>query len=237
MIETKETVDSAGGSTGVDLKKARRQTPAMADPMKVARWPPHSVEAEQGVLGCAVLSPNECMGECIEKLKAGSEVFYDLRHRSVYEVMVEMYDHKEAIDLITLQQRLKDRQQLESIGGLVYISSLPDAVPSAANLSYYLGIVREKFILRKMIQTCTEVVGRVYEHEGEVDALLDEVERDILRISEARVEGKTDTIKDLVKKAISTIEYYHPRQGMLTGMGTGCVDLDKMTSGLHPGEM
>lgn len=88
-----------------------------------------------------------------------------------------------------------------------------------------------------MIQTCTEVVGRVYEHEGEVDALLDEVERDILRISEARVEGKTDKIKELVKKAISTIEDYHQRQGMLTGVGTGFADLDKMTSGLHGGEM
>jgi len=177
------------------------------------------------------------MGECIEKLKAASDVFYDLRHRSIYEVMVEMYDQKEAIDLITLQQRLKDRQQLEAVGGLAYLSSLPDAVPSAANLGYYLGIVREKFILRKMIQTCTEVVGRVYEHEGEVDALLDEVERDILHISEARVESTTNTIKDLVHSAITTIESFHARQGMLTGVGTGFVDLDKMTSGFHEGEM
>ena len=88
-----------------------------------------------------------------------------------------------------------------------------------------------------MIGTCTDVVARVYEHEGEVDALLDEVERDILRISEARVEASTNTIKDLVHRAITTIEDYHQRQGMLTGVGTGFVDLDKMTSGLHPGEM
>src|SRR5258708_9395604 len=140
------------------------------------------MEAEQGVRGCALLSPNECMGECIEKLKAASVVFYDLRHRTIYETMVEMYDHKEAIDLIPLQQRLKDRHQLEAVGGLPYLSSLPDAVPSAANLGYYLSIVREKFILRKMIQTCTDVVGRVYEHEGEVHSLLDAFQRDILHI-------------------------------------------------------
>src|SRR2546421_11779291 len=175
----------------------------MANPLKVDRLPPHAMEAEQGVLGCALLSPNECMGECIEKLKAASEVFYDLRHRTVYEVMVEMYDHKVPIDLITLQQQLKDRQQLEAIGGLAYLSSLPNAVPSAANLGYYLEIVHQKFILRKMIQTCTEVVGRVYDHEGEVDALLDEVERDILHISEARVEATTNTIKELVHSAIT----------------------------------
>ena len=88
-----------------------------------------------------------------------------------------------------------------------------------------------------MIQTCTEVVGRVYDHEGEVDALMDEVERDILHISESRVQTQTITIKELVKKAIGTIEDFHQRQGVLTGVGTGFTDLDKMTSGLHGGEM
>src|SRR5207244_872044 len=232
-----DTIDAVAGSAGVDLKKARRKPASLADPLKVDRLPPHSVEAEQGVLGCALLSPNEALGECIQKLKAASEVFYDLRHRTIYEAMVEMYDRKEPIDPITLQQRLKDRQQLDAVGGLAYLSSLPDAVPSAANLDYYLGIVREKFILRKMIQTCTSVVGRVYEHEGEVDALLDEVERDILHISEARVESSTNTIKELVHSAITTIENFHQRQGMLTGVGTGFLDLDKMTSGFHEGEM
>jgi replicative DNA helicase len=148
-----------------------------------------------------------------------------------------MYDSREAIDVITLQQRLKDKQLLEQIGGISYLSTLPDTVPSAANLAYYLDIVQEKFLLRKMIRVCTEVVGRVYEHEGEVDSLMDEVERDILRISESRVQSHTSTIKDLVKKAINTIEDFHQRQGMLTGVGTGFTDLDKMTSGLHGGEM
>ena len=232
-----DSIDSEAGGSSVDLKKARRKKSAPADLSKVDRLPPHSIEAEQGVLGCVLLSPLECMGECIEKFKSGPEVFYDLRHRTIYEAAVEMYDRKEPIDPITLQQRLKDRQQLEAIGGLAYLSSLPDAVPSAANLSYYQEIVREKFILRKMLQTCTEVASRVYEHEGEVDALLDEAERDILRISEARVLASTSTMKDLVRQAITTIENYHQRQGMLTGVGTGFLDLDKMTSGLHEGEM
>src|SRR5205807_1608857 len=151
--------------------------------------------------------------------------------------LAEMYDAREAIDLITLQQRLKDRQLLEQVGGLSYLSILPDTVPSAANLSYYLEIVQEKFLLRKMIQVCTQVVGRVYDYEGEVDALVDEVEKEILRINESRVQTNTSTIKELVKKAINTIEDFHQRQGMLTGIGTGFNDFDKMTSGLHPGEM
>ncbi len=220
-----------------DLKRTRRSAPASADPAKVDRLPPHSVEAEQGVLGCVLLSPNEGMGTCIEKLKSGAEVFYDLRHQTIFNTLAAMYDAREAIDVITVQQRLKDRQLLEQVGGIAYLSTLPDSVPSAANLSYYLDIVQEKFLLRKMIRVCTEVVGRVYDFEGEVDALMDEVERDILRISESRVQSHSATIKELVKKAINTIEDFHQRQGMLTGIGTGFNDLDKMTSGLHGGEM
>jgi replicative DNA helicase len=217
-------IDSVSPETGhspADLKKAPRKKPGLADASRVDRLPPHSIEAEQGVLGCVLLDPHVCLGQCIEKFKSGAGTFYDLRHQCIYEVLVEMYDRKDAIDLITLQQQLKDRNQLESVGGIAYLASLPDAVPSAANLSYYAEIMSEKLLLRRMIHTCTEVVGRVYDHEGEVDQLLDEVERDILRISESRVEESTSGIKELVHKAISTIEEYHQRQGMLTGIATG----------------
>ena len=203
----------------------------------IDRLPPHSGEAEQGVLGCVLLSPHDSMGVCIEKLKPGAAAFYDLRHREIYTHLAEMYDHKEAIDIITLQQRLKDRNQLESVGGIEYLASLPDAVPSAANLEYYLGIVEEKHLLRRMIQTCTSVVGRVYENQGEVDALLDEVEREILRIGEERVGSESVAIKELVRRAITTIEDLNERKGVLTGISTGFPDFDKMTSGLHAGEM
>src|SRR5436190_24400107 len=191
--------------------------------------PPHSIEAEQGVLGCIFLAAHECLAECAGAIK-GPLAFYDLRHQVIYELLVEMRDRKEAIDVITVQQRLKDKGQLESVGGIAYLATLPDTVPSAANLSFYVNIVREKYILRKMIATCTDVVGRVYEHEGEVDALLDEVERDVLRISEERVEAQTLSIKEVVHRAINKIEEYHQNQGMLTGISTGFADLDKMTS-------
>jgi replicative DNA helicase len=227
---------SDGANAGPDLKRTRLQRAAAQAP-RVDRLPPHSPEAEQGVLGCILLSPNDCMGECIQKFKAGPEVFYDLRHQSIYGMLAEMYDQREAIDVITLQQRLKDKQILEQVGGIAYLSVLPDTVPSSANLIYYAEIVQEKYLLRRMIHVCTDVVARVYDHEGEVDGLMDEVERDILRISESRVQGHTDSIKDLVKQAINTIEDFHKRQGMLTGVGTGFIDLDKMTNGLHGGEM
>jgi replicative DNA helicase len=252
-------IDSVSDMAGAaaDLKKARRRKDtALSDPVKLDRLPPHSPEAEMGVLGCALLSPNDCMGECIEKLKGGGDpgdqgkfkpeekftdngyaYFYDLRHQTIYGTLAEMYDRREPIDVITLQQRLKDKQLLEQIGGIAYLAQLQDSVPSAANLAYYLEIVREKFLLRKMISVCTGVVGRVYDYEGEVDALMDEVERDVLRISESRAQGGVVGTKDLVNKAISTIENFFNRKGTLTGLATGYADLDRMTDGLHGGEM
>jgi replicative DNA helicase len=223
-----------------DLKYARRRRVANAShgaAQSVDRLPPHSNDAEQGVLGCILLSPNECMGECLTKLKSGSEVFYDLRHQTIFDAMADMFDKREAIDIITLQQRLKDSQLLDQVGGVSYITSLQDIVPSSANLDYYLNIVQDKFLLRKMIRVCTDVVARVYECEGEVDSLMDEVERDVLRISEFRVQSQISGIKDLVYRAINTIEDYHQRQGKLTGLPTGFIDLDKLTTGMHPGEM
>jgi replicative DNA helicase len=233
-------IDSVSDIAGAaaDLKKARRRKNISPDAQRLDRLPPHSPEAEQGVLGCVLLSPNECMGECIEKLKDdGQQVFYDLRHQTIYEALATMYDAREAVDIITLQQKLKDKQLLEQIGGIAYLSQLQDSVPSAANLSYYLEIIQEKFLLRRMIATCTDVVGRVYDYEGDVETLLDEVEKEILRINESRAQSSTATVKELVGKAILTVENYFGRQGTLNGLGTGFPDLDRMTDGLHGQEM
>ena len=109
-----------------DLKHSRRRKAngAPNGSHSVDRLPPHSIEAEQGVLGAILLSPNENMGECLSRIKVGSEVFYDLRHQTIFAAMVEMFDRREGIDLITLQQYLKDRKQLDEVGGIAYLSSL-----------------------------------------------------------------------------------------------------------------
>jgi len=193
-----------GASAPPDLKRAPRRRPAPADVARVDRLPPHSPEAEQGVLGCALLSPNECMGECIEKFKGSTEVFYDLRHQTIFSTLVEMFDTREAIDIITVQQRLKNKQLLEEVGGIAYLAGLPDAVPSAANLSYYLDIVQEKYLLRKMINACTDLVARVYDFEGEVDAALTEEHLswpELLRVGEAASLPVTSLMAAVIREA------------------------------------
>ena len=245
-----------------DLKRTRRRKDVAIDLSKVDRLPPHSIEAEQGVLGCMLLDPNTAIGTCVEKFKSrrddtanapsnrrdtpapnphagAAAAFYDLRHQSIYETLVTMYDAKEAIDIITVRQRLKDKGQLDAIGGVAYLNALVDATPSPANLPFYADIVVEKHLLRRMIQTCSSVIGRIFDEEqqGDVEQLLDEVEKEVLHISEEREETVSVGMKDLVKKAILQIQEMHERQGQTTGLSTGFVDLDKMTTGLHPGEM
>ena len=126
--------DSNGTSGAPDFKKARRQRQQAVDLTKIDRLPPHSIEAEQGALGCVLLAPNDALGICVDKLKAGAEMFYDLRHQTLYEAIVKMYDARDPIDVITLSQRLRDQHQLDAIGGIAYLSALQDATPSAAKI-------------------------------------------------------------------------------------------------------
>jgi len=233
-----DSVDPGAGNAIADLKRPRRaRAAAPVDLAKLDRLPPHSIEAEQGVLGCVLLDPSTGLPACIEKFKGGKEVFYDLRHQALYEVLVEMSEAREAIDLITVQQRLKDKGMLEAVGGVAYLGQLQDAVPSAANLGYYAEIVREKRLLRNLLQTATGVISRIYETEADVDEFVDQVEAELLRAGEERVESSTQGIKDLVHKAIQVIEDQHTNKGMLTGLSTGFPDLDNLTTGLHGGEM
>lgn len=186
MFYSPRVIDSVENSGGVpaDLKKARRQRAPVVDPAKINRLPPHSIEAEQGVLGCLLLDPQTCLGEVMQKFKTAGEFFYHLPHRSVFEELAAMFDARTPVDMITLHQRLKDKGLLEAVGGLAYLNSLQDAVPSAANLTYYLEIVWEKYLLRKLLRTCADVEGRIYECESEVDKFVDEVETEFLRLSE-----------------------------------------------------
>jgi len=150
------------------------------------------------------------------------------------------------IDLITLQQHLKDKEpdrkdksglnHLESVGGIAYLVSLQDSVPSAANLSRYAGIIADKYLLRKMVKVCSEAVGRVYDYEGQVELAIDEFERNALSIRPGLCSSARNGV-ELVKVAMDRIELLHGRGGAIGGISTGLNDLDKLVDGLHPGEL
>ena len=205
----------------------------------IHRLPPFSHAAEQAVLGCCLLNPKECIGECVETMRMGQEVFYDFRHQTLFQTLVNMFDGGVApIDLVTVHQWLKDGGKLEAAGGLGYIVALPDAPISAANLSYYIGTVVDKWIRRKLIQTCTAGVTRVFDDNGGTTAeLLDETERDVLAIGQSTARAGTATTRELVHRAIAKMEEYWENKGKLTGISTGFSDFDKFTTGLHDGEM
>lgn len=206
----------------------------MTTTRSIDRLPPHSIEAEAGVLGCCLLSPQECLDESVEAIHS-TDAFYSLQNREIYETMVAMHNLRVPVDAITLRQWLKDNDMLEKCGGVTYIAQLQDSVPSAANLSYYLSILEEKFLLRRMVKVCTEIVGRIYEYEGNVDGLMDEIERDVLAIRP--VKNDFETSKELVDQALQRIEQRIVAPYALTGMTTGLVDLDRLTDGMHAGEM
>src|ERR1700726_1343415 len=201
----------------------------------IHRTPPHSVEAEQGVLGSMLISPRETIAECVEKIN--EEYFYVPAHQTIYNVLVDLWNAGEAIDLITFTQVLRDRHLLDSIGGAAFVTSLFTFVPTAANVQYYLEIVRDKYILREIISASTESVRRAYEEQDEVNNLLDEVEQRIFAVGEDRFKGQVLSMKDQVMEAIEAIEKLYERKGGITGISTGFVEFDRMTSGLHPAEM
>lgn len=217
-----------------DFNKLHRRS--ATDGMKVERIQPHAIEAEQGVLGCIMLSPSDCMPECQMRLKSTPEAFYDLRHQSIWECLVEMADAREAIDVITLQQRLRDKGQLEGVGGLEFLLSLPDKVPSSANIAYYTDIVVEKHLMRDMIRACNKIVSKIYDWSGDVNELLDSAEREVLAVRPTS-SNEIKPIKQLVHDSICHIEEVWNRQGQIGGLPYGLIDLDKATDGLHPQEM
>jgi replicative DNA helicase len=201
----------------------------------IHRTLPHSVEAEQGVLGSMLISPREIIAECVEKIN--EEYFYVPAHQTIYTVLVELWNAGQGIDLITFTQVLRDRNLLETVGDASFVTSLFTFVPTAANVTYYLEIVRDKYILRQIIAACTESVRRSFEEQDEVNNLLDEVEQKIFSVGEDRFKGQVLSMKDQVMEAIESIEKLYERKGGITGISTGFYEFDRMTSGLHESEM
>jgi replicative DNA helicase len=206
----------------------------LSDLATPARTLPHNLEAEKSVLG-AILIHNDAFNSAAEVID--SRDFFRDAHRRIFDRMVALSERGGAIDFVTLKEELSRVGELDEVGGPAYIASLADGVPRSANVEYYAKIVKEKSTLRSLIHSANKILTEAYEAEEEPDLLLDEAERAIFAIAEDRIRQGFVPLRDLVQSSFATIEKLQQHKGLDTGVPTGFVDLDEMTSGLQPSDL
>lgn len=198
------------------------------------KLPPQNLEAEQAVLG-GILIENEALFRVVELL--ARDDFYRESHRKIFTTMLELSEKNEAVDLLTLTDRLKAKGELEDVGGSSYLSNLVDGVSTAANITYHAKIVREKAVLRNLIASATQIVSQGYQAAGNVDQFLDEAEKIIFEIAQKKVQKSFYAFKDIVKDSFKEIEKLYERKELVTGVDTGFSDFNKLTSGFQRGDL
>jgi len=198
------------------------------------RIPPQNIEAEQAVLG-AMLIEREAISKVAEFLRP--EDCYREAHRLIFNAMLELYNKNDAVDMVTVIEFLRKGDKLEAAGGISYITSLANSVPTAANVLYHAKIVEEKALLRQLINAATNIATLGYEGSEEVTGILDTAEKTILAVSSRRLGGEFTPIKSIIFDAFTKIEQLYASKGSITGLSTGFKDLDRLTSGLQPSDL
>jgi replicative DNA helicase len=195
---------------------------------------PNNLDAERSVLG-AILLDNNALNAAIENLRA--EDFFLDQHRRVFTQMIALSEAQQAIDLITLTEELHRRGDLEASGGAPYLASLADGMPKVSNVEHYARIVKEKAMLRNLIHTTHNIQQRAFEGEDGADMILDNAESSIFLLAEDRVKAGLIPVKDIVRDNFERLEKIFKEGKSITGIPTGYVELDKLTSGLQPSEL
>lgn len=213
----------------------QRETSSPARPNWTDRVPPHDLEAEMSLLGSLMLD-REAIGYVIPVIpRQHSSRFYQPEHRILYEALLDLYDKGSAIDLVILRDELTRRGELERIGGVEYLVQVVQSVPSAANAEYYAGIVRDKALLRELIVASGEIIDEAYGAHEEVAGILDRAEQKFFMVTEQRVSNEAVSLSGLLEETFHQIQ---DRDGnYLTGLATGFLELDDMTSGLQRSEL
>jgi len=193
--------------------------------------PPQSLEAEQATLGSMLLERNALL-KALEILRP-EDYYYD-NHRIIFTAIGELFEEDKACDIVTLAEKLRAKNQLETVGGLEYLALLTNLVPTAANVEYYAHIVEEKAIVRLIIQICTQIIKESYESEIDATELLDRSQHLILQLSQKRIKSDFVALKTIINEAFDRIEDLYHRDEHITGVPTGFIDLDSLTTGLHP---
>jgi replicative DNA helicase len=202
--------------------------------VNMRKLPPQSIEAEMSILG-GILLDNEAINRVLDILVP--EDFYRESHRKIMRAMIELNEHREPCDLITLTTILKKRGELEEIGGAPYLATLVDYVPTAANIAYYSKIVKEKAISRNLITAATDIVTDGYDDQADIDELLDKAQKVIFQISENRINTPYFALNLILKDAIKYIGELYEKKESVTGVPTGFIDLDQKTAGFQRGDL
>ncbi|MDD5603743.1 MAG: replicative DNA helicase [Eubacteriales bacterium] len=198
------------------------------------RIPPQNVEAERSVLGSMLLD-KEAIPVSTEILKSGD--FYREDNREIFEAILELFDHGEPIDMITVSDQLKKRGTLDRTGGIAYLAELADSVPTTSNIKHYAGIVEEKSLLRKLIKASSDIVEMGYADSEEASDILEKAEQSIFNVLQKR-SGKGFThIKDVLVEAFNMLEKLYNSKGKYTGIPSGFIDLDDRTSGFQKSDL
>src|SRR5678815_2259459 len=195
---------------------------------------PHNLEAEKCVLG-AILIDNPSFNQAAEVI--GSDDFFRDAHRRIFEKMIGLSERSQPIDPVTLKDELTRSGELDEVGGPAYVASLTDGVRRPANVEFYAKIVKEKSTLRNLIQSANDVLVRAYDAEEDADNLLDEAERSIFQIAENRMRSGFVSLAELVDGGWKQLEKLQEHTGNVTGVPTGFVDLDEMTSGFQKSDL
>ncbi len=199
------------------------------------RTPPFSLEAETAVLG-GMLIDRDAVPRAVEFLN--DSMFYREANRRLYRAMVRLFERGDVIDVITVSEELKKTGEMESAGGFDYLAALVDAVPTAANLEYHARIVRDKALLRRLVEQSSQIIRDVYDQgEREVDEILDQAEARIFQVAESHKREGFVWIKEVLWSAFEHIERLQESDSGITGVATGFRDLDRMTTGLHKGDL
>lgn len=196
--------------------------------------PPQNIEAEQAVLG-TILIQDKALLKVIDLLQPGD--FYRDAHKTIYAAMMALFDKHEPHDLITVTGLLSDQNKLEDVGGAAYLASLTDIIPFTGTLVHHARIIRKKSILRRLIQTSTEVAARCYDAQDDIDTLVDEAEKTIFEIAHSKKGEGFQPMSSVVPKAFDRINRLFDKQEHITGVATGYDELDRITAGLQPAEM
>ncbi|MEI3611124.1 replicative DNA helicase [Pseudogracilibacillus sp. SO30301A] len=198
------------------------------------RIPPHNIEAEQAVIGAIFLEP-DVFSTASERI--GPPDFYRASHEVIFEAMYKLFEKGEPIDIVTVTTLLANSDKLDIAGGVTYLTDLASSVPTAANIDYYSKIVEEKALLRRLINTATDIVTKTFSREDEVEEVLDEAERSILEVSSRKNVNAFKPIKDVLIEVYDNIEQLHHAKDDVTGIPTGYRDLDRMTSGFQRNDL